>query len=92
MLTLEEVQARYCPRLHCQECNAVITDARLARVAWPNGEGPQVPLVLCGGESGCIGLPKYARWPWSGLVEHLVYTLQNCGLGDILAAGATDGI
>jgi len=74
-------RARSYPRVACAGCGALITDVKMAGVAWrpdtvvEDGFSPIV--VLCKTNHCLAHDPRWRYWPWEELDVYLVWLLQN---------------
>lgn len=87
-IVIEYVDHRACPVIRCDACGDRISDARLAGVVWPLGdgddrdwsrwgEGRATPVFLCKTNQCLARCP----WPWEELSVWLAHLVSNVGLG-----------
>lgn len=85
MIQVDYVDNRACPTIHCDGCGERITDAQMAGVVWPLGDGrdwsrwggaPASPRFLCK-TNHCL---VRCNWPWEELSSWLVQLTANVGM------------
>jgi hypothetical protein len=82
-LVVKHRAARSYPRVACAGCGALITDVKMAGVAWPPGrvvEESVSPVVVLCKERHCLASdPRWLHWYWMPLDHYLVWLIENTG-------------